>query len=212
MLRYPCFRGDESTGMYASPTTAPTDRKPRSRDRSTKHDGAASLRMVTAPHSALEGPYLTSRCTAEDISLKNRSAELLESFPEAQGCYPGLHLSSFIAIKPDRQNVATAEFWSRFCLAWHSARVDQPPDQPIRRGKCVIACDLSGTSNYRALRTQRARATNARGKNRRLHVLDCCVKQSCGAVSRIRARFVRRGCRGCKNSGDRCTQSVGIHR
>jgi hypothetical protein len=76
---------DESTGVVRLNYNYTNRPKATLLDRSTMHDGAASLRVVTTPLAALEGPYWTSRCTAGDISLKYRSAELLESFPDEQG-------------------------------------------------------------------------------------------------------------------------------
>ncbi len=73
---------DESTGVVRLNYNYTNRPKATLRDRSTMHDGAASLRVVTAPQPALEGPDWTSRCTAGDIAINYRSAELLESFPE----------------------------------------------------------------------------------------------------------------------------------
>ncbi|HXM97627.1 MAG TPA: hypothetical protein VN982_04065 [Candidatus Dormibacteraeota bacterium] len=72
---------DESTGVVRLNYNYTNRPKATLRDRSTMHDGAASLRVVTTPQAALEGPYWTSRCTSGDISLKFRSAELHEGFP-----------------------------------------------------------------------------------------------------------------------------------
>jgi hypothetical protein len=52
------------------------------RDRSTIHDGAALLRIISKPDRALEGEYWTSRCTTGDVSLKFQSRELLETFSQ----------------------------------------------------------------------------------------------------------------------------------
>jgi predicted pore-forming effector associated with SMODS systems len=54
------------------------------RDRSTMHEGAASLRVITRPERSLEGEYWASRCTAGDIKLKYRSRKLAEHFPESE--------------------------------------------------------------------------------------------------------------------------------
>ena len=54
------------------------------RDRSTIHDGAARLRIVAMPEKSLEGEFWTSRCTTGDLSMKFKSRELLERFPDAQ--------------------------------------------------------------------------------------------------------------------------------
>jgi hypothetical protein len=75
---------DESTGVVRLNYNYTNRPKATLLDRSTMHDGAASLRVVTTPQAALEGPYWTSRCTAGDISLKYRSAELLESLPQEE--------------------------------------------------------------------------------------------------------------------------------
>jgi hypothetical protein len=54
------------------------------RHRSTIHDGAARLRIVTVPERSLVGEFWTSRCTAGDISLKFKTRKLLEKFPSQQ--------------------------------------------------------------------------------------------------------------------------------
>jgi hypothetical protein len=53
------------------------------RDRSTMHDGAALLRIVSSPKKKLEGEYWTSRCTTGDISLTFRSRQLLDVIPKS---------------------------------------------------------------------------------------------------------------------------------
>src|SRR5258708_19867343 len=75
---------DESTGIIRLNYNYTNRPKATLLDRSTMHDGAASLRIVTTPQAALEGPYWTSRCTTGDISVKYRSSEFLESFPHAE--------------------------------------------------------------------------------------------------------------------------------
>jgi hypothetical protein len=51
------------------------------RDRSTIHDGAALLRVISEPAQRLNGEYWTSRCTAGEMSLRLVSRELRESYP-----------------------------------------------------------------------------------------------------------------------------------
>lgn len=53
------------------------------RDRSTIHDGATRLKIISAPERSLEGEFWTSRCTAGEISVRFRSRELIETFPTA---------------------------------------------------------------------------------------------------------------------------------
>lgn len=54
------------------------------RDRSSIHDGAARLKVISAPNQLLEGEFWTSRCTAGEISLRYRSRQLLESFSQTR--------------------------------------------------------------------------------------------------------------------------------
>lgn len=54
------------------------------RDRSPIHDGAARLRIVSAPSRLLEGEYWTSRCTTGEMSLRYFSRQLLDSFSVGQ--------------------------------------------------------------------------------------------------------------------------------
>jgi hypothetical protein len=53
------------------------------RDRSPIHDGAARLRVVSAPERSLEGEYWTGRCTTGEMVFKFKGKELRESFPAA---------------------------------------------------------------------------------------------------------------------------------
>jgi len=53
------------------------------RNRSTIHDGAATLRIITNPEPALEGEYWTTRQTTGELVLRFKSRQLLESFPAA---------------------------------------------------------------------------------------------------------------------------------
>jgi hypothetical protein len=50
------------------------------RDRSQMHDGAATLRIITAPQLALEGEYWTDRKTTGDIRLTFKSRKLADRF------------------------------------------------------------------------------------------------------------------------------------
>src|SRR5580692_4325669 len=52
---------------------------------------------------------------------------------------------------------------------------------------------------------------NVPGENLKSHEFDCGARQSCDAVSRNQSLFLLRGSLGRKNSGNRCTQSIGIH-
>jgi hypothetical protein len=51
------------------------------RGRSPIHDGAAILKIITAPERTLQGEYWTNRKTTGTISLTFRSKKLFESFP-----------------------------------------------------------------------------------------------------------------------------------
>jgi hypothetical protein len=50
------------------------------RDKSPVHDGAANLRIITAPERRLEGSYWTSRKTTGDINLRFKSKELAQTY------------------------------------------------------------------------------------------------------------------------------------
>lgn len=54
------------------------------RDRSTMHDGAVRLRIISIPERQLEGEFWTSRCTAGDMALRFISRELQEKFPDSK--------------------------------------------------------------------------------------------------------------------------------
>ena len=71
---------DSATGVIRLNYNYTNRPKATLRDRSTMHDGAASLRVILSPALALEGPYWTSRCTAGEISVRYRSRELLDAF------------------------------------------------------------------------------------------------------------------------------------
>ena len=71
---------DESTGVVRLTFNYTNRPKATLHHRSTMHDGAANLRVVTGPDARLEGSYWTSRCTSGDIHLKYRSKELIEAF------------------------------------------------------------------------------------------------------------------------------------
>ena len=51
------------------------------RDRSVVHDGTALLDIITSPDFALRGEYWTNRKSAGEITLRFRSKELLQGFP-----------------------------------------------------------------------------------------------------------------------------------
>jgi len=52
------------------------------RDRFTIHDGAAILRVVLRPKRVLEGEYWTNHRTMGSISVRFRSRNLMEGFPD----------------------------------------------------------------------------------------------------------------------------------
>ena len=56
-----------------------------------------------------------------------------------------------------------------------------------------------------------ARAMNVRGENLKLREFCCCARESCDAVPRNTAGLFRRGSLRRENSGNRRTQSIGIH-
>jgi hypothetical protein len=73
-------REDDSGALYLNFNYT---NRPRAtiRDRSAIHDGAARLRIITAPtNRLLEGEYWTGRCTTGDISVKFCSKELAQKF------------------------------------------------------------------------------------------------------------------------------------
>jgi hypothetical protein len=51
------------------------------RDRSVVHNGTVLLNIITSPDLALYGEYWTNRKSAGEITLKFRSKELLQDFP-----------------------------------------------------------------------------------------------------------------------------------
>jgi SMODS-associating 2TM, beta-strand rich effector domain len=51
------------------------------RERSEIHDGAATLRIITKPHRALEGDYWTDRKTTGDLRLTFKSKDCADGFP-----------------------------------------------------------------------------------------------------------------------------------
>lgn len=75
-------RIDDTTGIVRLNYNYTNRPKATLRDRSTMHDGAASLKIVSLPETALEGEYWTSRCTAGDITVRFRSKELLDDYPK----------------------------------------------------------------------------------------------------------------------------------
>ena len=72
---------DDATGILRLNYNYTNRPKATIRDRSTMHDGAASLRIISLPEIALQGEYWTSRCTTGDLTLKYRSRELIDDFP-----------------------------------------------------------------------------------------------------------------------------------
>jgi hypothetical protein len=75
---------DEDSGTFYLRYNYTNRPKATIRDRSTIHDGAVRLRVISRPERLLEGEFWTSRCTAGDISLKFLGHELLEKFPDPQ--------------------------------------------------------------------------------------------------------------------------------
>jgi hypothetical protein len=53
------------------------------RDRSTIHDGASILRIISEPQRALEGEYWTNRRTTGELSLSFKSARWWRRFRKA---------------------------------------------------------------------------------------------------------------------------------